>query len=145
MTTRDNRSARSPACVTAHRVPRGSIVDRGYRPPLERNRRDRLMPKLSASPFAPLLDFDRRLFLLGTPAVDHVNAKAPFAAHPKPRQLPGAQQTIHSRWMHSQIFGKFPNGQNLWRQALRSRFFRRRFFHNFHLLWDLMQQVSTKR
>jgi hypothetical protein len=86
----------------------------------------------------------RSLFACGAPAIDHIEAEAPFRADPKPGQLFRAQQSIHGGWMYPQIFGQFPHGKHRGRGRCRARFFGSSFFHE-HTLINIYVQRPAPR
>ena len=63
----------------------------------------------STSAFATWPCANRGLLFLRAPAIDYIDAEAPFRTDPKTGQLFSAQQSIHGSWMYPQIFGEFPH------------------------------------
>ena len=52
------------------------------------------------------------LFLFRAPAIDYIDAEAPFGPDSKTGQLFRAQQPIHSGWVYPQVLGQLSHRQN---------------------------------
>jgi hypothetical protein len=102
-------------------VMRGTLAHR-LAQPAEREELSavRIRERNSTSAFATRSCADGGLLFLRAPAIDHIEAEAPFRTDPKTGQLSSAQQSIHGGWMDPQIIRKFPHGKHRGRGGCRA-------------------------